>query len=127
MAGCQTLQVCQRMEVSVPFNFFRDIQNFGYLPTEILDLTLKYATFNFDETGYFRVLLKFFTLLALMLTDHKDSFYDLSEYHSYLIDVTIPPYPPQTITEEQRLEIIKSAQKTFLNLSMKNTDNFTRK
>jgi hypothetical protein len=57
------------------------------LPTEILDLTLNYATFNFKESGIFKVLLKFFTLISLMLSSHCETFYELSEYHSWLLEV----------------------------------------
>ena len=57
------------------------------MPTEVLDLTLNYATFSFKESGMFKVLLKFFTLLTLMLSSHNESFYELSEYHSWLIEV----------------------------------------
>ena len=40
---------------------WKDLKSFHFLPCEILDLTLSYATFSFKETGVFKVLLKFFT------------------------------------------------------------------
>lgn len=57
------------------------------MPTELLDVTLKYATDGFFKTEYFEILLKFFPLLTLMLTDLNDSFFTLSEYHTFLIAV----------------------------------------
>lgn len=70
-------------------HYTRDIKELKYLPTEILDLTLNYATSSFEDIGIFKILLKFFTLLTLMLSNHNESFYELSEYHSVLVDVTI--------------------------------------
>ena len=67
---------------------WRDLKKFYFLPSEILDLTLKYATYSFDQTGYFRVLLKFFTLMTLMLSLHNKSFFEISESHAFLIDVS---------------------------------------
>ena len=49
------------------------IKGFDFMPTEILDLTLSYATFSFKETGVFKVLLKFFTLLTLMLCRQNEN------------------------------------------------------
>ena len=54
----------------------------------MLDLTLNYATFSFRESSIFKVLLKFFTLLTLMLSSHCDAFYELSEFHSWLLEVS---------------------------------------
>lgn len=40
---------------------WKSLRNFHFLPCEILDLTLSYATFSFKENSVFKVLLKFFT------------------------------------------------------------------
>ena len=94
---------------------WKDLKSFYFLPCEILDLVLSYATFSFKENGVFKVLLKFFTLLSLMLCQHNSSFYEISDYHSFMIN---------QITPDNRNKIIEAAQKTFTNLSVNNTSDF---
>jgi hypothetical protein len=56
-------------------------------PSEILDLALVYSTYNFKELDTVRVLLKFFALINLLINDYNYYFYELSEYHGYIIQV----------------------------------------
>lgn len=93
------------------------VKGFNSLPTEILDLTLSYATFSFKETGVFKVLLKFFTLLTLMLCRQNENFYELSEYHSFLIS---------QMTSDQKDKVIEAAQTSFANLSINDTSDFKK-
>lgn len=94
---------------------WKDLKGLSCLPCEILDLTLSYATFSFKETGVFKVLLKFFTLLGLLMCQQNGSFYELSDYHSYVIS---------QIGYENKNKIIEAAQRTFANLTVNNTSDF---
>ena len=93
------------------------IKLFNFMPTEILDLTLSYATFSFKETGVFKVLLKFFTLLTLMLCRQNENFYELSEYHTFLIS---------QMSTEQKDRVIEAAQNSFAKLSINDTSDFKK-
>jgi hypothetical protein len=53
-----------------------------------LDLALIFATTNLKETNLLLVILKFFSLLQIVLCSHKEEFYDLSEFHCFLINVS---------------------------------------
>lgn len=83
--------------------------------TEILDLAVYYCTFNFKEFDIIKVLLKFFALLNLLINKYNFYFYELSEYHSYLID---------NLNEDTRKAVIKKAQETFLKLANNNPSDF---
>lgn len=50
-----------------------------------------------------------------MLCQHNSSFYELSDYHSYVIN---------QISHENKNKIVEAAQKTFTNLSVNNTSDF---
>jgi hypothetical protein len=56
-------------------------------PSEIIDLSLVFSTFNFKEFDTIKVLLKFFALVNMLINDYNYYFYDLSEYHSFIIKV----------------------------------------
>ena len=53
--------------------------------------------------------------MSLMLCQHNQSFYDLSDYHSYLIS---------SMNYEHKSWIIAESQRTFSNLSMNDTTDF---
>jgi hypothetical protein len=55
----------------------------------VLDLVLIFATSNLKETNLLLVILKFFSLLQIVLCSHKEEFYDLAEFHCYLINVSL--------------------------------------
>jgi hypothetical protein len=54
-------------------------------PSEIIDLAVVYSTYNFKELDLVKVLLKFFALVNLLVNNYHHYFYELSEYHSYII------------------------------------------
>ena len=93
---------------------WREIKNINF-PTEILDLAVFYSTFNFKDFDLVKVLLKFFTLVVLLINKYFDNFYEISEYHSYLVSIN---------DQEIRNNIIKKAHKTFLNLTNNNLSDF---
>jgi len=45
------------------------------------------------------VLLKFFTLLTLMMSNHNESFFNLAEFHEMLVDVALPSPESQRRTK----------------------------
>lgn len=96
---------------------WKDQRYLTFLPSEILDVTLSYATFSFKENNIFKVLLRFFTLLTMMLCAFNKNFYELSDYHQYLID---------SIPTHHKDQIIEAAQSTFVNLSQNNTIDFIK-
>jgi hypothetical protein len=51
-------------------------------------LAVFYCTFNFKEFDIVKVLLKFFALLNLLINKYNFYFYELSDYHAYLIKVS---------------------------------------
>lgn len=83
--------------------------------TEILDLAVYYCTFNFKEFEVTKVLMKFFALQNLLINRYNFYFYELSEYHTYIIE---------RLQEDDRKEIIKKAQETFIKLSNNNPIDF---
>lgn len=50
-----------------------------------------------------------------MLCQHNESFYDLGDYHAYLIN---------QMTQDQKDKVIDQAQRTFSNLSFNDTTDF---
>lgn len=85
------------------------------IPSEILDLAAFYCTFNFKESEIVKVLLKFFSLQNLLITKYNFYFYELSDYHAYLI---------KNLNEGQRKMAIIKAQKTFQKLANNNPSDF---
>ena len=59
-------------------------------PSEILDLGVFYSTSSFKELDTIKVLMKFFALLNLLINNFNSYYYDLSEYHAYIIKVAAP-------------------------------------
>ena len=53
--------------------------------------------------------------MSLMLCQQNQSFYELSDYHSFVIN---------QINHENKNKIMGAAQKTFANLSVNNTSDF---
>jgi hypothetical protein len=98
------------------------------MPTEILDITLKYATDGFLKTNYLEILVKFFPLLILILTDQNQNFFTLSEYHTYLINVRVnlPDLTAKNLDREQKKLILEATYKTMLNLRRQDTSDFVR-
>lgn len=96
---------------------WKDVKGFWFLPTEVLDLTLSYASFGFKETGVFKVLLKFFTLVSLILCPQSGNFYNIEEFHQYIIDL---------LDRDQKNIIIKAAQDTFANLANNDVTDFMK-
>ena len=83
--------------------------------TEILDLAVYYCTFNFKEFEITKVLMKFFSLLNLLINKYNFYFYELSEYHTYIIE---------RLPEDDRKKVIEKAQETFIRLSNNNPIDF---
>jgi hypothetical protein len=83
-------------------------------PSEIIDLAVVYSTYNFKELDLVKVLLKFFALVNLLVNNYHHYFYELSEYHSYIIKVT--PFK-QNIPEAEKITLVSKAQEAFVKLS----------
>lgn len=58
------------------------------IPSEVLDLAVSLSSSNFEEQGTAKIMIKFFGLFSLLLNKYNSNFYQLSEYHSYLIKVS---------------------------------------
>ena len=93
---------------------WKDINNLKAC-TELFDQAIYYCTFNFTENDIMKALLKFFALQNLLINKYNFYFYELSEYHSYLI---------QNLDDDTRNAIIKKSQETFLKLSKRNPADF---
>lgn len=65
---------------------WKDVNKLNF-PSEIIDLAIVYSTYSFKELDTVKVLLKFFALINLLLNDYHHFFYELTEYHSFLIKV----------------------------------------
>jgi hypothetical protein len=90
-------------------------------PSEIIDLAVVYSTYNFKELDLVKVLLKFFALINLLVNNYHHYFYELSEYHSFIIKVNVSD---QNISDEDKLQLIKRAQETFVEISNRNPAHF---
>ena len=56
-------------------------------PSEILDLAVVYSITSFKELEVVKVLMKFYASLNLLINNYNYYFYELSEYHAYIIRV----------------------------------------
>ena len=77
------------------------------VPIEIQDLAVFICTFNFRDGDLVRVLQKLFSTLCLLINHYNFYFYELSEYHLYLV---------KNINEEHRATCMQKANSTYRKL-----------
>lgn len=65
---------------------WRSVNDLNF-PSEIIDICIYYSTSYFKQFNILQVIIKFFALVNLLINPYNYYFYELSEYHSFMIKV----------------------------------------